>query len=114
MRIVSLAALWVCSKQRAVQPQKRVRGVCGFAIRAKLLVRALLVTDVGNPHQRENVIFAASYLRSIPTFSVCAILATTAIPKPKIGIDANTATRQEKEFTYTHVRSGKALVSERR
>ena len=47
-------------------------------------------------------------------FSVCARPVTTAIPSSRISIDANTAIRREKGFTYGHVRFRKALVPERR
>ena len=95
MRIVSLAALWVCSKQCAAQPRRHASDVCGSAARAELLVRELVATGAGNALQQENVIFAAPYLRSITTSSVCAGVATTAISKPKTGTDANTATRKD-------------------
>ena len=114
MRIVSLAALWVCSKQCAAQPRRHASGVCGSAARAELLVRELVATGAGNPPRQENAISAARYLRGILSYSVCARLVTTVIPKPLIGTDANIATRKETGFTYGHVRSGRAPVPDRR
>ena len=114
MRIVSLAALWVCSKQCAALPRRHASDVRGSAARAELLVRELVATGAGNALQQENAISAALYLRSILSSSVCARLATTVIPKPLIGADANIATRKETGFTYGHVLSGRAPAPGRR
>ena len=114
MRIASLAALWVCSRQCVVEPQRRASDVCGSAICAKPGVRELLATGVGNLHRRENVIFAAPYLRNIPSFAVCALRVITAIPRLGIGIDAFIATRKETGLTFAHVRSGRAPAPGRR